>query len=84
MTLDPADMMAAPVPGSFEGLASLHQKSKWFFSEPDSRDIRILMDIDQNGSMDRSLMLNVQDPPLPRLLPHVDPFLNTEPQEGFL
>lgn len=44
-----ADMAAAPVPRS-QGLPGLHQRPKWFFSEPEgephSQDIRILVDVD--------------------------------------
>ncbi|EAW76004.1 hCG2045318 [Homo sapiens] len=52
-----------------------HQKPKWFFSEPEgepgSQDIRILTDIDQNRSMDRSQCPTTFPPSHPLL--HVDP-----------
>lgn len=35
------------MPSSIEGLAGLHPKPKWLFSEPDSQTIRILIKMDQ-------------------------------------
>jgi len=46
--------------------------------------MRILMDINQNESMDRSPCSVSYTPSLSPRLPHVDPFLSTEPQESFL
>ena len=47
-------------------------------------DMRILMDINQNESMDRAPCLVSNTPSLSPPLPHVDPFLSTEPRESFL